>query len=107
MPRRLRIRIRYDPRPGVAALLICTLLVAVFFGYLAWGREEASASSLPLRAASFRYHFRGLGGGLVFWGIRLSYPLPKSRFHQGRFPIPSMMKECSQRPQRQTWYCWL
>jgi len=44
MNRRLRLRIRYDRRSGLVALLVSAVLVAALLGYLAWGRDEVAAS---------------------------------------------------------------
>jgi hypothetical protein len=45
MNRRVRLRIRYDRRSGLVALVASALLVAALLGYLAWGQREAAASS--------------------------------------------------------------
>jgi hypothetical protein len=44
MNRRVRLRIRYDRRSGLVALVASAVLVAALVGYLAWGRDEVAAS---------------------------------------------------------------
>jgi hypothetical protein len=44
MSGKVSIRIRYDRRSGLVALLTLALLVVALLGYLAWGRDEVAAS---------------------------------------------------------------
>jgi hypothetical protein len=44
MNRRVRLRIRYDRRSGLVALVALAVLVAALLGYLAWAQREAAAS---------------------------------------------------------------
>jgi len=44
MSRRVSLRIRYDRRSGLVALLALTLLVAALLGYLVWNQDEVAAS---------------------------------------------------------------
>jgi hypothetical protein len=46
MSKRVSLRIRYERRSGLVALLALALLVAALLGYLAWGQREAVASGL-------------------------------------------------------------
>jgi hypothetical protein len=52
MNRSVRLKIRYDRRSGVVALLTLTLLTAVFLGYLAWDQDEATASTMQVPLAA-------------------------------------------------------
>jgi hypothetical protein len=54
MNRRVRLRIRYDRRSGLVALLVSAVLVAALLGYLAWGRDEVTASGpqAPMTASA-------------------------------------------------------
>lgn len=54
MGRRVSLRIRYKRWSDLAELLTLALLVTAFLGYLAWGQEEAIASSprSPLAAST-------------------------------------------------------
>lgn len=50
MRRKLRIRIRYEPRSNLAVLLTLAVLVAAFLGYLTFKPDDAAASA-PTEAA--------------------------------------------------------
>jgi hypothetical protein len=56
MDRRVRLRIRYERRSGLVALLALALLAAAFVGYLAWGQGQVAASGpqAPLDHARVR-----------------------------------------------------
>ena len=67
MQGRVRIRIRYGQRSGLGALVILSLLVAAFLGYLAWGQQEVAASDLrapqvPAAPIAMRRYYLTTGG---------------------------------------------
>jgi len=52
MDRRVSLRIRYNRRSGLVALLALALLVAALLGYLAWNQDEVAASGPQAPMAS-------------------------------------------------------